>query len=247
MDSELLERYSRNIILREIGGMGQKRLSQSKVLMIGVGGLGIPALMYLAASGVGKIGLVDFDTVSLSNLQRQVLFKVSDIGRRKVDVVSLHLKSLNPSIEIVKFSSKLTKHNVEKILVDYDLILDGTDNFQTRYLINKFCVLKKKALLFAAISQWDGQMGLYEPRKKSTCFECLFPEKKNNQFVNSCSENGVLGPLVGIMGSLMACEAVKFVTNSGTLLTNEILLYEALSGHMRRYRTRPRIDCKVCG
>ena len=138
MDSELLERYSRNIILREIGGIGQKRLSQSKVLMIGVGGLGIPALMYLAASGVGKIGLVDFDTVSLSNLQRQVLFKVNDIGRRKVDVVSLHLESLNPSIEIVKFSSKLTKHNVEKILVDYDLILDGTDNFQTRYLINKF-------------------------------------------------------------------------------------------------------------
>lgn len=247
MDSDLLERYSRNIILREIGGLGQKRLSQSKILIIGAGGLGVPILMYLTASGIGKIGLVDYDTVSLSNLQRQVLFGAVDIGKLKVDVAEIKLKSLNPNTKIISYPFKLSEKNIEKTFIDYDLILDGTDNFQTRYLINQYCFKQKKPLLFGAISQWDGQVSLYSPNDRTACFECLFPESNNFNFPGSCSENGVLGPLVGIIGSFMAGEAIKFVTRAGRSLKNELMLYDALSGHMKRYKTEPRIDCKVCG
>ncbi len=247
MDSEFLERFSRNIILREIGGIGQKKLSQSKVLIVGAGGLGTPALLYLTASGVGKIGLVDFDIVSLSNLQRQVLFGVEDLGKLKVDVVKLKLSSLNPHAEIVGYPFKLLENNIAKILVDYDLVLDGTDNFETRYLINKCCFQQKKPLLFGATNQWDGQLSLFNPVDRSACFECLFPEEENLVTETSCSENGVLGPLVGIIGALMAAEAIKFITHSGSSLANELILYEALSGQMRRYKTKPRQDCKVCG
>ncbi len=246
MDSELLERYSRNIILREIGGIGQKRLSQAKVLVIGVGGLGSPALMYLVASGIGKIGLVDFDKISLSNLQRQVLFGTNDIGKLKVDVAKLKLNSLNPDIEIITFPVELSKRNIEKIFSDYDIVLDGTDNYSTRYLVNKYCFLQKKTLVFGAISQWDGQISLYDPNKKSACFECLFPEDDNFQIEASCAESGVLGPLVGIIGALMAAEVIKFITFSGSPLTNEIILYDALSGQMRRYKAKVRSACKVC-
>ncbi len=247
MNIELLERYSRNIILPEIGGMGQQRLSSSKVLIVGAGGLGIPAMMYLTASGVGKIGMVDHDTIAVSNLQRQILFGESDVGKLKVEVAKVQLHSLNPNIEIVTYPYKLLKDNIEKTLGDYDLVLDGTDNYVTRYLINHHCFKLKKPLLFGAISQWDGQVGLYDPRGTSPCFECLFPEKVSLQSEDNCSQNGVLGPLVGVIGSLMATEAIKFFTHAGKILTNELILYEALAGNMRRYKTKVRKDCKVCG
>ena len=246
MESDFLERYSRNIILREIGGMGQKRLSLSKVLIIGAGGLGTPAMTYLVASGVGKLGIVDYDTVSLSNLQRQVLFGVKDIGKFKVDVAKLQLSSLNPNTEIVTYRDELSKDNIETVFNGYDLILDGTDNYPTRYLINSYCFKKEKPLLFGAISQWDGQVGLYDPKRRSACFECLFPEQNNSQVEMNCSENGVFGPLVGIIGALMAAEAVKFITRAGRTLTNELILYDALSGQMRRYQSQFRLNCKVC-
>ncbi len=247
MDSALLERYSRNIILREIGGLGQSRISQSKILIVGAGGLGAPSLMYLAASGVGEIGLVDYDIVSLSNLQRQVLFGEEDIGKLKVDAAKIKLNSLNANAKIFSYPFKLSEKNIEKTFINFDLILDGTDNFQTRYLVNRYCFKLKKPLLFGAISQWDGQVSLYIPNDRTACFECLFPESNNSNFPESCSENGVLGPLVGIIGSFMAAEVIKFVTGAGNSLKNEIMLYDALSGHMKRYKTRPRAECKICG
>ena len=247
MDTELLERYSRNIILREIGGIGQQRLSTSKVLIIGAGGLGIPSMLYLTASGVGKIGLVDHDTIAISNLQRQVLFGEGDLGKLKVEVARVQLNLLNPNTEIKTHPYKLSIENVEKTFGGYDLVLDGTDNYETRYLINNCCFKLKMPLLFGAVSQWDGKVGLYDPKLRSACFECLFPEYVNMKLEESCSRNGVLGPLVGVIGSLMAAEAIKFLTNAGKILTNELILYEALSGQMRRYKTQVRKDCRVCG
>ena len=247
MKSELLERYSRNIMLREIGGQGQKRLLKARVLVIGVGGLGNSALMYLTTSGVGTIGIIDHDAISLSNLQRQVLFGVEDIGKLKVDVAKLALNSLNPDIEIVSYPHALTTKNADEIFNNYDLIMDGTDNFSTRYLTNKYCFKKKKPLLFGAISQWDGQVSLYHPQEVSPCFECLFPESDKLEFGENCSQNGVFGPLVGIVGTLMAAEAIKFIVGSGSSLTNHIILYDSLSGQMRRYKTEVRPNCKVCG
>mgnify|MGYP001334589951 CR=1 FL=1 len=247
MDSNLLERYSRNIILREIGGMGQKRLSRSKILIIGAGGLGNSSATYLAASGVGKIGLVDPDVVSLSNLQRQVLFKERDIGKLKVESAKVQLNALNPHTKIETYPYKISENNIEKIFIEYDLILDGSDNFSTRYLINKFCFIQKKPLLFGAISQWDGQISLYDPIDGSACFECLYPEAKTFNVEENCSNTGVLGPLVGVIGSLMSVEAIKFVVSAGSSLKNELIIYEGLSGLMRRYKTCSRVECKVCG
>ena len=233
MNPMLLERYSSNIILREIGGIGQKRLSQSNILIIGAGGLGTPSLQYLTASGVGTIGVVDFDTVSLSNLQRQVIFGVEDIGKFKVESAKSKLKELNPNTQVVAYPFKLSDDNVEETFSNYDLILDGTDNYSTRYLVNRCCFKLKKPLIFGAISQWDGQISMYDPCKPSACYEC--------------SNKGVLGPLVGIVGSLMAAEAIKFITHAGSPLTNEIIVFDALNGLMRRYKTCSRPKCKVCG
>ena len=241
-----LERYSRNIMLPEIGGIGQKRLTRSRILIIGAGGLGSPTLTYLTASGVGKVGVIDFDTVSLSNLQRQVLFGEKDIGKLKVDSVESRLNDLNSNTEIVKYPFEISENNAEEIFVNYDLVLDGSDNSQTRYLVNKYCVKLKKPLLFGAISQWDGQLSLYDPKEGSACYECIFPQKDNLAFEANCSNLGVLGPLVGIIGALMAAEAIKLITNSGISLAGELLLYDSLSGQMRRYKTRSKVDCKIC-
>ena len=191
--------------------------------------------------------MVDFDTVSLSNLQRQVLFDTNDIGKLKVRSAQLKLNLLNPNTDIVIYPFKLSEKNIEELLSDYDLILDGTDNFSTRYLINRYCFKQKKPLLFAAVSQWDGQISFYDPKKKSACFECLFPVSENVDLEANCSSNGVLGPLVGVIGTLMAIEAIKFISSVGKSLTNEIMLYDALSGQMRRYKTELRTKCKVCG
>lgn len=246
MKVENFERYSRNIILPEIGGIGQKRLTRSSILIIGAGGLGAPTLTYLTASGVGTIGVIDFDTVSLSNLQRQVLFGVSDIGKLKVDSVQCRLKDLNPNTEIIKYPFKLSENNAEEIFVNYDLVLDGSDNYPTRYIVNKYCVKLRKPLLYGAISQWDGQLSLYDPNTGSACYECIFPQESNVDLETNCSTIGVLGPLVGIIGGLMAAEAIKLITNAGSSLAKELILYDSLSGQMRRYKTRSRTDCKIC-
>jgi molybdopterin/thiamine biosynthesis adenylyltransferase len=247
MDSALLDRYSRNIILREIGGLGQKRLLASSVLIVGAGGLGCPILMYLAASGVGEIGVIDFDTVSLSNLQRQIIFSTDDIGNHKVDLVKSRLNQLNPNIKITPYTKLLSEDNAYEIIRKYDLIVDGSDNFSTRYLVNKVCFVSEKPLLSGAISQWDGQISLYNPNKGLACYECVFPEKSNTNSTLSCSENGVFGPLAGIVGALMAAEAMKFITRVDKVLEDEIILYDALCGVMRRYKTHARKDCNVCG
>jgi molybdopterin/thiamine biosynthesis adenylyltransferase len=246
MNSSNFERYSRNILLPEIGGIGQKRIARSKILIVGAGGLGAPTLTYLTASGIGEIGIIDFDTVTLSNLQRQVLFRVDDIGMLKVNSVESRLKDLNPNTKIIKYPFELTENNAEGIFENYNLILDGSDNFSTRYLVNKYCVRLQKPLLFGAINQWDGQISLYDPDKVSACYECIFPEINNIDLEVNCSNNGVLGPLVGIIGSLMAAEAIKIITNAGSSLAGELILYDSLVGQMRRYKTCPRSDCKIC-
>ena len=246
MDSINFERYSRNITLPEIGGIGQKRLSRSRVLIIGAGGLGAPTLFYLTASGVGEIGIVDFDTVSLSNLQRQVLYRVEDIGKLKVDSAQSRLNDLNPDTKVITYPVKLSEKNAQKIFKNYDLVLDGSDNYATRYLVNRYCVNMCKPLLFGAINQWDGQLSLYDCENSSACYECIFPEVNNLDIETNCSDTGVLGPLVGIIGALMAAEAIKLITNAGSSLAKEIILYDSLSGEMRRYKTRRRADCKIC-
>ena len=247
MNLESQERYSRNITLPEIGGIGQKRLKRSRVLIIGAGGLGAPTLTYLTASGVGTIGVIDFDIVSLSNLQRQVLFGVKDIGKLKVNSAQSRLNELNPNTKIIKYPFALSERNVLEVFEDYDLVVDGSDNYPTRYLVNRYCVKLHKPLLFGAISQWDGQLSLYDPNKGSACYECVFPQVNNLDIEINCSNIGVFGPLVGIIGTLMAAEAIKLVTNAGNSLAKEIMLYDSLSGQMRRYKTRSRTDCKICG
>ena len=203
--------------------------------------------MYLTASGVGCIGIIDFDHVSLSNLQRQILFGSEDIGKLKVNSAKVRLNALNPNTEIFTYSFELTDKNAEQIFKKYDFVVDGSDNYQTRYLTNRYCVKLNKLLLFGAVNQWDGQLSLYNPSNRSACYECIFPEVDNKSRDTNCSSEGVLGPLVGIVGALMAAEAIKIVTNSGTSLANEIILYDSLSGRMRRYRTHPRKECKICG
>lgn len=247
MNENSLERYSRNLTLPEIGGLGQKRISRSKILIVGAGGLGAPMLSYLTASGVGKIGVIDFDSVSLSNLQRQVLYGVNDIGNLKVDSAQSRLKDLNSNTEIIKYPFELSEANAEETVVNYDLVLDGSDNYSTRYLVNKNCVKLYKPLLFGAVSQWDGQISFYDPSKSSACYECIFPQVNNIDLETNCSNSGVLGPLVGIIGALMAAEAIKFITNSGNSLANELILYDSLSGQMRRYKTNSRVNCQTCG
>ena len=246
MEKALVERYSRNIILPEIGGVGQKRLALSKVLIIGAGGLGAPILLYLTASGVGQIGVIDFDVVSLSNLQRQVMFGSNDLGKRKVEIAKSRLDQLNPNTKILGYSFALTNNNAKDIIVNYDLVIDGSDNSDTRYLVNRICFELKKPLFSGGINQWDGYLSLYHPSEGSACYECIFPAGENSNLQLNCSEAGVFGPLAGIIGVLMAGESIKYLIKAGKVLINEMILYDALYGKMRRIKTRPLKNCKVC-
>jgi len=246
MELESLERYARHIVLREIGGLGQKRLMLAKILIIGAGGLGSPALSYLAAAGVGTLGIIDGDRVSLSNLQRQTIFGTNDIGELKVKVTKQALLRLNPNVEVIDYPEMLDAENAKQIIDKYDIVLDGSDNFKTRYLVNLICFRLQKPLLSAAISQWDGQMSLYDPSKGTPCYECIFPEQKNSENIVTCSEGGVLGSLPGIIGTMMATETLKFLVKAGKLLLNEMIIYNALSSEMHRYRIYSRSTCKVC-
>ena len=218
----------------------------AKILMIGAGGLGSPALSYLAAAGVGTIGIIDGDVISLSNLQRQTIFGTNDIGELKVKVTKQALLRLNPNVEVIDYPEMLSKENAKVIIEKYDLILDGSDNFETRYLVNLTCFSLKKPLLSAAISQWDGQMSLYDPSKGTPCYECIFPEEKNSGNIVTCTEGGVLGSLPGIIGTMMATEALKVLVKAGKLLFNEMIVYDALSSEMYRYRIQSRSTCQVC-
>ncbi len=245
-DAEL-ERYARHIVLREIGGPGQKAMKQARVLVIGAGGLGSPALLYLAAAGVGTIGVIDDDDVDNSNLQRQVIHRDTDIGLPKVKSAAVAMKAQNPSVDVRPYQRRLTPEIADELFADYDLILDGTDNFETRYLVNRAAAAQGKPLISGALSQWEGQLSVFDPARGTPCYQCIFPDAPAAGLAPSCAEAGVLGPLPGVVGAMMAVEAVKLITGAGEALRAEMLIYDALYGESRKITLKSRPDCPVCG
>ena len=241
-----LSGFSRHLALREIGVVGQEKLKAAKVLVIGAGGLGSPSILYLAAAGVGTIGVVDFDTVDISNLQRQVLFDTADIGKSKADMASKRLRGLNPELNVVVHSVELKAANAREIFASYDVVLDGTDRFATRYLTNDACVLLGKPLVSAAIHRFEGQAFTYVP-KRGPCYRCLFAEPPSDGLVPNCAEAGVLGVLPGVLGTIQATEAIKLITGIGEPLTGRLLTYDALSMRFEEFAFSRRADCAVCG
>jgi molybdopterin/thiamine biosynthesis adenylyltransferase len=240
-----LERYARHIMLRDIGGPGQQRLQAARVLVVGAGGLGSPAMLYLAASGVGQIGVIDADVVENSNLQRQVIHTDDRIGMPKVHSAVAAMRALNPFITLRAYNRRLDA-STAALLDDYDLILDGTDNFDTRYLVNRLCVAARKPLIAAAITQWEGQISLYDPARGGPCFECVFPTRPADGLAPSCAEAGVAAPLPGVMGSMMAMEAVKYLTGAGQGLRGRVMLYDGLYAEVRVIAAPARIGCPAC-
>ncbi|MBC7478270.1 MAG: molybdopterin-synthase adenylyltransferase MoeB [Pseudorhodobacter sp.] len=241
---EELDRYARHILLREIGGPGQKAMKQARVLVIGAGGLGSPALLYLAASGVGLIAVMDDDVVEGSNLQRQIIHQTGNIGRDKVASAKAAMLALNPYIEVRAIKARF---GADTDLMDYDLILDGSDNFDTRYLANRLAARAGKSLISAAITQWEGQISLYDPAHGTPCYECIFPNRPAPGMVPTCAEAGVAAPLPGVIGAMMAMEAVKHLTGAGEGLKGRLMIYDALYAEVRVIGIKPRPDCAVCG
>lgn len=243
-DDQELERYARHIVLREIGGPGQRKLQRARVLAIGAGGLGSPTLMYLAAAGVGTLGVVDDDHVSLSNLQRQVLHATDRVGAPKTDSATAAVAAINPHVNVEAHRVRLTTENANEIVAGYDLVIDGSDNFDTRYLLNEVCVAQRKPLVAAAIGQWEGQLSVYRPG--GPCFACVFPERPAAGLAPSCAEAGVLGALAGVMGALQAAETVKEIVGAGESLSGRLLLYDALWAEFRTVEVRRDPACAVC-
>lgn len=241
-----LDRYARHIVLREIGGPGQKKLKQARVLVIGAGGLGSPALLYLAAAGVGTIGVIDEDAVDNSNLQRQVIHRDEDIGRPKVHSAEFAIKAQNPYVRVRPYRRRLDEAIASELFADYDVILDGTDNFDTRYLSNRVAVALGRPLVSGALSQWEGQISVFDPERGGPCYQCIFPEAPAPGLAPSCAEAGVLGPLPGVVGAMMAVETVKLITGAGAVLRGEMLIYDALYGETRKITLKPRADCPAC-
>ncbi len=242
-----LERYARHIVLREVGGVGQQKLAKARIAVVGAGGLGSPALLYLAAAGIGKIGIVDDDTVSLSNLQRQIVHQTDAVGQLKTKSAKDRLFAVNPHVEVIEHNLRLTAENASETLAGYDLVLDGCDNFETRYLVNEVCTSLRVPLISGAIYQWEGQVGLFDPSTNGPCYACVFPEPPADGLAPTCAEAGVMGALAGIVGSIMASEAIKHVTGAGSTLTGQLLIFDALWGESRKVNLTRRSDCAICG
>jgi adenylyltransferase/sulfurtransferase len=241
-----IARYSRHLIMPEVGMEGQKRLKASRVLLIGAGGLGSPLGLYLAAAGVGRIGLVDFDVVDFSNLQRQVLHGTPDVGRPKLQSARDRLAAINPEVQVDLYETRLTSANAMQLFEPYDLIIDGTDNFPTRYLVNDACVLLKKTNVYGSIFRFDGQASVFAPGQ-GPCYRCLYPEPPPPGEVPSCAEGGVLGILPGLIGCVQATEAVKLLLGKGSPLIGRLLLYDALHMSFREFKVRRNPKCPACG
>ena len=246
LSNEEIARYSRHLILPEVGLEGQQKLKAAKVLCVGTGGLGAPLALYLAAAGVGTIGLVDFDTVDSSNLQRQIIHSTSTVGKLKVDSAEIMLKGLNPYLNVIKHNTMLTSANALDILKDYDIIADGTDNFQTRYLVNDACVLLGKPNAYASIYRFEGQASVFGT-KEGPCYRCLYPEPPPPGLVPSCAEGGVLGILPGLLGVIQATETIKLILGIGEPLIGRLLLVDALGMSFRTLKLRKNPQCPVCG
>ena len=246
LSKEEIQRYSRHLIMPEVGMDGQLKLKAAKVLCIGTGGLGAPLGQYLAAAGVGRIGLVDFDKVDRTNLQRQILFSTKDVGRPKIEAAAERLRELNSDIQIDTFETMLTSANALDILKDYDVIVDGTDNFATRYLVNDACVLLGKPNVYGSIFRFEGQASVFG-YLGGPCYRCLYPEPPPPGLVPSCAEGGVLGVLPGIVGSIQAAETLKLIIGKGEPLVGRLLLFDALSMRFRELKLRKNHECPVCG
>jgi sulfur-carrier protein adenylyltransferase/sulfurtransferase len=239
-------RYSRHLIMPEVGVEGQEKLKAAKVLLIGTGGLGSPAALYLAAAGVGTLGLIDFDVVDFSNLQRQIIHSTKSVNRPKVESARERLAEINPNIQVVTYNERMSKDNILRILKDYQMVLDGTDNFQTRYLVNDACVFSKKPFVYGSIFRFDGQATVFYPGK-GPCYRCLFAEPPPPGMVPSCAEGGVLGILPGVIGVIQATEVVKLIIGKGEPLIGRLMLYDALKMNFREVKFRRNPKCPVCG
>ncbi len=246
LTNEEILRYSRHLIMPEVAMEGQLKLKRAKVLMVGTGGLGAPLGLYLAAAGVGKIGIVDFDVVDFTNLQRQVIHGTSDVGRKKLDSAADRMNEINPNVEIVKYGVALTSENALDILKDYDIVVDGTDNFPTRYLVNDACVLLGKPNVYGSIFRFEGQATVFA-HGDGPCYRCLYPEPPPPGLVPSCAEGGVLGILPGTIGVIQATETVKLILGAGETLAGRLLLYDALAMRFRELKLRRNPECPVCG
>jgi adenylyltransferase/sulfurtransferase len=246
LSKEEVLRYSRHLIMPEVGMEGQLKLKKAKVLCIGTGGLGAPLGLYLAAAGVGRIGLVDFDTVDFTNLQRQVLFGTSDVGRPKIMAAADRLRNLNPEIQIDAYEAQLTSENALELFKDYDIIVDGTDNFPTRYLVNDACVILGKPNVYGSIFRFEGQITVFG-YPDGPCYRCLYPEPPPPGLVPSCAEGGVLGVLPGIVGTIQAAETLKLIIGKGQPLVGRLLLFDALAMKFRELKLRKNPECPVCG
>ncbi|WP_108838159.1 molybdopterin-synthase adenylyltransferase MoeB [Tateyamaria sp. Alg231-49] len=245
-DTEL-NRYARHIVLREVGGTGQKALKDARVLVVGAGGLGSPVLQYLAGAGVGTIGVIDDDVVENTNLQRQIIHHDAQIGTPKVFSAQAAMEAQNPFVSVRPYHRRLSADIVDDLLGDYDLVIDGTDNFDTRYLVNAAAVRAGIPLISGALTQWEGQVSVFDPANDAPCYACVFPQAPAAELAPSCAEAGVIGPLPGVVGSMMAVEAVKIITGAGTVLRGEMVIYDALYGESRKISLKRRPDCTTCG
>ncbi|HEY1710958.1 MAG TPA: molybdopterin-synthase adenylyltransferase MoeB [Rhizomicrobium sp.] len=248
LSDEELDRYARHIVLREVGGPGQRRLKAARVLVVGAGGLGSPVILYLAAAGVGTIGIADFDSVSLSNLQRQIAFRAADVGHPKTEAAAEAVAALNPNVRTIPHPARVTAENALRIVEGYDIVADGSDNFATRFLINDACFFAKKTLVSAAVTEFDGQLATFKPHAgEYPCYRCLFLEPPPPGTAASCSETGVLGAAAGVMGTLQALEVLKEITGAGESMAGKLLIYEALSSRFRTVRVKKDGACSLCG
>ncbi|MFN8947213.1 MAG: HesA/MoeB/ThiF family protein [Alphaproteobacteria bacterium] len=251
LSDEEVERYARHLILREVGGAGQARLSQARVLVIGAGGLGSPAILYLAAAGVGTIGVVDHDRVSLSNLQRQIAHRTQDVGRLKTESAAERALAINPHVRVEMHATRFSPENAEALVRPHDLVLDGSDNFATRLLVNDTCYRVGRTLVSAAVGQFDGQLAVYKAHVRPQgervypCYRCLVPEAPEG--AATCTEAGILGALTGVLGSMQALEALKEILGIGETLAGRLLLYDGLGGTVRTVKLPPDPACRLCG
>ena len=244
---EQIERYSRHIILPEVGGVGQAKLLESKVFVLGAGGLGSPALLYLAAAGVGTIGMADGDVVDLSNLQRQIIHDNERIGMPKVDSALQSIKALNPDVEVKTLNGRLGVDNIREVIREYDVLLDGSDNFPTRFLMNDAAFFEGKTLVSGSMFRFDGQISVFKGHEELPCYRCLYPEPPPKGLVPSCGEVGVLGALAGVIGVLQAVETVKELLSIGDSLAGHLLIYDALGSSFRKVKVRKDPGCALCG
>ena len=245
LSEEQITRYSRHILLKEVGGKGQKKLLNGRVLIIGAGGLGSPIALYLAAAGVGTIGIADADEVDLSNLQRQVIHFTADVGKAKVLSAKEKMLAINPELNIITYQQWVSADNIAQMIADYDFIIDGTDNFAAKFLINDACVLAGKPYSHGGILQFDGQTMTVTP--ESACYRCIFPEPPPKEAIPSCSQAGVIGVLPGVLGTLQATEAIKYLLGAGDLLAGRLLTYSALRMRFREIPVKKNPKCPICG